>query len=85
MPGRHCYQLCRRHKCRFQMQMTVYKSRTDIPAAQICFFFTLVVSDSNDHSILNRNITFQDLSGKNIHNTGIFQYKFCFSQSTGYF
>ena len=54
MPGRHCYQLCRSHKCRFQMQMTVYKSRTDIPAAQICFFFTLVVSDSNDQDVYKR-------------------------------
>ena len=57
------------------MNMSVNKTRADIPARKINLCSAGVASDSDNIAVLNRNIRFLCLIRKHIHYSGILQHK----------
>ena len=68
-------QLTRRHQSRFQMQMTVDKSRTDYFSFQINLCLSFVCTDSDHNSICNSHITINKFSCTRAEHTPIFKHQ----------
>ena len=68
-------QLTRRHQSRFQMQMTVDKSRTDYFSFQINLCLSFICTDSDHNSICNSHITINKFSCTRAEHTPIFKHQ----------
>ena len=65
----------RRYHGAFKVNMSVNKTRTDIPARKINLCSAGIASDSDNIAVLNRNIRFLCLIRKHIHDSRILQHK----------
>ena len=77
MSGCNRYQLPWCNKGRFQVKMTINKSRAKIFTLKIMFFLSLIVTDSYDHPVCNSHIPRQDLSCEYINDLCVLQYQVC--------